>query len=157
MTGRVAECPVDEMNRPLGAGRAALRIAPSAVQVGVLFGGWRAELATCRKFAPAARSYAAARLMTDVGLRVNEVSHLDLADGKWDLGPVRQAARPPGQRGPRVRAARADGPADQRRRGDLALVRPGRVVLLRLSVSGPLALRCPARERGSLWLDGRSA
>ena len=86
MTGRVAECPVDEMNRPRGAGRAALRIPPSAVQVGVLFGGWRAELATCRKFAPAARSYAAARLMADVGLRVNEVSHLDLADVKWDLG-----------------------------------------------------------------------
>ena len=86
MTGRVAECPVDEMNRPRGAGRAALRIPPSAVQVGVLFAGWRAELATCRKFAPAARSYAAARLMADVGLRVNEVSHLDLADVKWDLG-----------------------------------------------------------------------
>src|ERR1019366_7593805 len=63
-----------------------LRIPPSAVQVGVLFDGWRAELATCRKFAPAARSYAAARLMADVGLRVNEASHLDLADVKWDLG-----------------------------------------------------------------------
>jgi integrase/recombinase XerD len=63
MTGRVAECPVDEMNRPRGAGRAALRIPPSAVQVAVLFAGWRAELATCRKFAPAARSYAAARLI----------------------------------------------------------------------------------------------
>jgi len=86
LTGRVAECPVDEMNRPRGAGRAALRIPPSAAQVGVLFAGWRAELAACRKFAPAARSYAAARLMADVGLRVNEVSHLDLADVKWDLG-----------------------------------------------------------------------
>ena len=32
MTGRMAECPVDEMNRPRGAGRAALRIPPSAVQ-----------------------------------------------------------------------------------------------------------------------------
>ena len=86
MTGRVAECPVDEMNRPLGAGRAALRIPPSAVQVAALFAGWRAELATCRKFAPAARSYAAARLMAEVGLRVNEAGHLDLADIKWDLG-----------------------------------------------------------------------
>ena len=38
MTGRVADCPVDEMNRPRGAGRAALRIPPSAVQVGVLGG-----------------------------------------------------------------------------------------------------------------------
>ena len=86
MTGRVAECPVDEMNRPRGAGRAALRIPPSAVQVAALFAGWRAELATCRKFAPAARSYAAARLMAEVGLRVNEASHLDLADVKWELG-----------------------------------------------------------------------
>ena len=33
-----------------------------------------------------ARSYVAARLMADVGLRVNEVSHLDLADVKWELG-----------------------------------------------------------------------
>ena len=80
LTGRVAECPVDEMNRPRGAGRAALRIPPSAAQVSALFAGWRAELATCRKFAPAARSYAAARLMAETGLRVNEASHLDLAD-----------------------------------------------------------------------------
>jgi integrase/recombinase XerD len=86
MTGRVAGCPADEMNRARGAGRAAPRIPPSAVQVGTLFAGRRAELATCRKFAPAARSYAAARLMADVGLRVNEASHLDLADVKWDLG-----------------------------------------------------------------------
>jgi integrase/recombinase XerD len=86
MTGRVAECPVDEMNRPRGAGRAALRIPPSAVQVAALSAGWRTGLATCRKFAPAARSYAAARLMAEAGLRVNEISHLDLADVKWDLG-----------------------------------------------------------------------
>src|ERR1700758_2640215 len=86
MTGRVAECPVDEMNRPRGAGRAALRIPPSAVQVGVLFAGWRAELATCRKFAPAARNYAAARLGADVGLRVNEACLLDLEDVRWELG-----------------------------------------------------------------------
>jgi integrase/recombinase XerD len=86
LTGRVAECPVDEMNRPRGAGRASLRIPPSAVQVNALLAGWRAELATCRKFAPAARNYAAARLMAETGLRVNEVSHLDLADVKWDLG-----------------------------------------------------------------------
>lgn len=86
LTGRVAECPVDEMNRPRGAGRAALRIPPSSVQVNALLAGWRLELATCRKFAPAARNYAAARLMAETGLRVNEVSHLDLADVKWELG-----------------------------------------------------------------------
>jgi len=66
MTGRVAECPVDEMNRPRGAGRAALRIPPAAAYLGALFAGWWAELSTCRKFAPAARSYAAARLIADV-------------------------------------------------------------------------------------------
>jgi site-specific recombinase XerD len=86
LTGRVTECPIDEMNRPRGAGRAALRIPPSAAGVDMLFAGWRQELATCRKFAPAARNYAAARLMAEVGLRVNEASHLDLADVKWDLG-----------------------------------------------------------------------
>ena len=86
MTGRVVACPIDEMNRPRGVGRASLRIPPSPVQVTALFAGWRQELATCRKFAPAARNYAAARLMAEVGLRVNEVSHLDLGDIKWGLG-----------------------------------------------------------------------
>jgi hypothetical protein len=36
-----------------------------------LFGGWREELASCRKFSTAARNYTACRLMADVGLRVN--------------------------------------------------------------------------------------
>jgi hypothetical protein len=50
------------------------------------FAGWREELATCRKFVPAARSYAAARLEADVGLRVNEIRMLDLDDVRWELG-----------------------------------------------------------------------
>ena len=82
----MAECPVDEVNRPRGGGRASLRIPPEAAQVGRLFAGWRQELATCRKFAPAARNYAAARLMAEVGLRVNEARCLDLDDVRWDLG-----------------------------------------------------------------------
>ncbi len=86
MTGRVVECPIDEMNRPRGRQQARLRIPPSAEQVGRLFAGWRGELATCRKFAPAARNYTACKLMADVGLRVNEACRLDLADVKWDLG-----------------------------------------------------------------------
>jgi integrase/recombinase XerD len=86
LTGYVAECPVDEMNRPRGGGRAALRIPPGEAQVARLFAGWREELATCRKFAPAARNYAAARLMAEVGLRVNEARCLDLDDVRWDLG-----------------------------------------------------------------------
>jgi integrase len=44
------------------------------------------ELATCRKFVPAARYYAAARLEADVGLRVNEIRMLDLDDVRWELG-----------------------------------------------------------------------
>src|SRR5487761_1389536 len=86
LTGYVAECPVDEVNRPRGGGRAALRIPPEEAQVEKLFAGWREELATCRKFAPAARNYAAARLMAQVGLRVNEARMLDLDDVRWDLG-----------------------------------------------------------------------
>jgi site-specific recombinase XerD len=41
---------------------------------------------SCRKFAPTARNYAAARLMSEIGLRANEVRNLDLADVKWELG-----------------------------------------------------------------------
>ena len=86
MTGHVVACPVDEVNRPRGSRDAALRIPPSQAQVGMLFAGWRGELAECRKFAPAARNYAAAKLMAEVGLRVNEACQLDLDDVKWDLG-----------------------------------------------------------------------
>lgn len=86
MTGRVVECPIDEMNRPRGRQRAKLRIPPSAEQVSRLFVGWRQELATCRKFTPAARNYTACRLMAEVGLRVNEVCKLDVSDVKWQLG-----------------------------------------------------------------------
>ena len=86
LTGHVAECPLDEVNRPRGGGRAALRIPPQEAQVEKLFTGWREELSTCRKFAPAARNYAAARLMAQVGLRVNEARMLDLDDVRWDLG-----------------------------------------------------------------------
>jgi site-specific recombinase XerD len=86
MTGRVVECPIDEMNRPRGRKDAKLRIPPTEVEVDQLFTGWAGDLATCRKFAPTARNYAAARLMAAVGLRVNEARSLDLADVKWDLG-----------------------------------------------------------------------
>jgi site-specific recombinase XerD len=86
LTGRVVECPIDEMNRPRGRKDARLRIPPTEAEIAKLFRGWSAELVSCRKFAPAARNYTAARLMAEVGLRVNEVRQLDLADIKWDLG-----------------------------------------------------------------------
>jgi site-specific recombinase XerD len=86
LTGRVVECPIDEMNKPRGRNQAALRIPPTDAEVAVLFAGWREELVTCRKFASAARNYVAAKLMSQVGLRVNEACHLDLGDIKWELG-----------------------------------------------------------------------
>jgi integrase/recombinase XerD len=87
MTGRIVECPIDEMNRPRGNKDAKLRIPPQRHEIDQLFSGWSAELASCRKFAPTARNYTVARLMAGVGLRVNEVCRLDLTDVKWELGP----------------------------------------------------------------------
>jgi len=87
LTGRVIGCPIDELNRPRGSKDARLRIPPRAEELATFFAGWAAELASCRKFAPSARNYAAAKLMAAVGLRVNEVRRLDLADIKWELGP----------------------------------------------------------------------
>lgn len=71
---------------PRGSKDAQLRIPPTAPEIGWLFTGWGGELATCRKFAPTARSYTAAKLMSQVGLRVSEACGLDLTDIKWHLG-----------------------------------------------------------------------
>jgi site-specific recombinase XerD len=86
LTGVVVACPLDEINRPRGSKDAKLRIPPSEAEVEALFAGWGRELLTCRKFAPAARNYAAAHLMAVTGLRVNEARCLDLADVRWTLG-----------------------------------------------------------------------
>lgn len=40
----------------------------------------------CRKFAPAARNYTASKLISLVGLRINEARRLDLDDVCWELG-----------------------------------------------------------------------
>ncbi|GAA2820730.1 hypothetical protein [Nonomuraea rubra] len=55
-TGRVVECPIDEMNRPRGGQQPRLRIPPTADQVSRLFAGWREELSTCRKSAQSVRT-----------------------------------------------------------------------------------------------------
>jgi hypothetical protein len=54
LTGRIVECPIDEMNKPRGRKQAALRIPPTEVEIEALFVGWRQELVSCRKFAPTA-------------------------------------------------------------------------------------------------------
>src|SRR6476660_9993324 len=69
LTGRVIECPLDEMNRPRASAGPQLRVPPTEAEVEQLFAGWRGELSMGRKFASAARNYAAARLAADVGLR----------------------------------------------------------------------------------------
>jgi site-specific recombinase XerD len=106
-TGHLVESPLDELNRPASSTDAALRIPPSAAEMLALFTGWRGELATCRKYATAARNYAAARLMTQLGLRINELVRLDLADVHWDLGAFGQLHVRHGKgsrgRGPKVR------------------------------------------------------
>jgi DNA-binding SARP family transcriptional activator len=61
MTGWVVECPIDELNRPRGGAEAMLRIPRTDAEIDALFAGWREELATCRRFGPTARNYAAAR------------------------------------------------------------------------------------------------
>jgi len=86
LTGRVIECPLDEINRPKASVDPQLRIPPTTDEVERLFAGWREELVTCRKFAPSARNYAVARLAADVGLRINEARMIDLGDVRWELG-----------------------------------------------------------------------
>jgi len=65
----VAQCPLDEMNRPAGSVEPQLRVPPSEAEIEQLFAGWRDDLALCRECAPAARNYTAARLSADVGQR----------------------------------------------------------------------------------------
>lgn len=86
LTGRTVQCPLDEMNRQRGYNQVLIRVPPSEREVTELFGGWAEELRTCRKFATAARNYAAAKLMSEVGVRINECRRLGLDDVKWDVG-----------------------------------------------------------------------
>jgi site-specific recombinase XerD len=86
ITGRAIECPIDEVNKPRGTPTVAIRVPPTEAEVDALFAAWRDDLRTCRKFAPMARSFAAAQLMARIGLRINECRRLDLDDIKWHLG-----------------------------------------------------------------------
>ena len=112
-----------------------------------MFTGWAGELATCRKFAPTARNYAACQLMAEVGLRVNEARILDLADIKWDLGPfgklhVRhgKGARGSGPRERMVPLINGAGP-------DPALVHRGRLGPVRRRPPPAWCSRCSRPER----------
>lgn len=106
-TGHLPQSPLDELNRPARFNQVRLRIPPSELEMRRLFTGWREDLATCRKYAPAARTYAACRLMAQVGLRINELLRLNLNDIHWDLGTLGQVHVRFGKgsrgRGPKVR------------------------------------------------------
>ncbi|HXS67147.1 MAG TPA: site-specific integrase [Streptosporangiaceae bacterium] len=107
LTGRVIECPLDEMNRPRAHVDGRLRVPPSDAEIEELFAGWRDELAVCRKYATGARNYAVARLMADIGLRIGESRQLDLDDIRWDLGTFGKInvrfGKGSGRRGPKQR------------------------------------------------------
>lgn len=112
LTGRVVECPLDEMNRPRAPVEPQLRIPPREAEIEALFAGWREELVTCRKFGPAARNHAVARLSADVGPRINEARMLDLDDVRWELrrfGKLNvQHGKGSRGRGPEPRPSRAE-------------------------------------------------
>jgi len=93
LTGRMVECPLDELNRPRASVDPQLRIPPTEAEIEQLFAGWRTEPVTCRKFAPPARNDAAARLAADVGLRIADQRCPHARPGRRPLGagPVRQA------------------------------------------------------------------
>ncbi|MFE3526375.1 hypothetical protein ACFXOD_33135 [Streptomyces sp. NPDC059161] len=163
MTGRVVECPIDEMNRPRGSKDAQLRIPPTAPEVGRLFTGWGGELATCRKFAPTARNYAAAKLMSQVGLRVSEACGLDLDDIKCRRPQYAELLVPSRQ----LRECRAEIPVSSRKlkvlqREPAGPMSPaGAAVPKRDSCHQPpwriltrWAVRCRTRRQGFAVADG---
>jgi hypothetical protein len=127
LTGQVVTCPVDEMNRPRGRKDARLRIPPregrggAAVhRVGRRAGDVpqvRADSQELRRGAADGRDRAARQRGPPARPGGREVG----------AGAVREGPRALRQGIARVRAARADGPADQRRGTDAALVCRGRV------------------------------
>ena len=85
-TGFVVESPLDEVNRPRGGTSSRLRIPPDRREIDRLFTGWRTDMLTARKYAPAARNYTAMRLASLIGPRVSELCLLSMRDVCWELG-----------------------------------------------------------------------
>ncbi len=88
VTGETVQCPIDEMNRPRDDWSLNVRIPPADAELEKFFDGWRDYLTTARKYLPAARGYAAARLWSQVGLRIGETRRLDMTDVLWESGPL---------------------------------------------------------------------
>jgi site-specific recombinase XerD len=88
VTGETVQCPIDEMNRPRDDWSLNVRIPPTGAELEKFFDGWRDYLTAARKYLPAARGYAAARLWSQVGLRIGETRRLDMTDVLWESGPL---------------------------------------------------------------------
>jgi integrase len=85
LTGRVAECPLDEMNRPRASVDPQLRVPPAEEEIEQLFGVARGA-GHVPEVRPGRRQLCRCPLEADVGLRVNEACLLDLDDVRWELG-----------------------------------------------------------------------
>src|SRR5260221_13422353 len=68
-----------------------LRVPPGGAEIERLIPGWRDGLGNRRKFVPAARDYAAARLEAGVGLPVHDVRIIDLDHPRLERGLLRKA------------------------------------------------------------------
>jgi hypothetical protein len=104
MTGRVAECPIDEVNRPRGRQQARLRIRRPPSRSGgcrrVARGA--GDLPEVRPGGPELR-----RLLTDGRGRVAGERGMQAGSGRYQVGPgpVRQAPRTARQGAPAARPA----------------------------------------------------
>ena len=154
LTGRVVECPIDEMNRPRmsvdaqaadpadrgRAGAAVRRVARGAGDVPQV----RADRPQLHGGAVAA----------DVGLRINEARMLDLDDVRWELGRFGKLNVRYGKGARRQGAAAAGGAVDQRRGPGAGVVHRGRVGPVRRRPRAAGAPLFPSERRR---LDGPGA
>jgi hypothetical protein len=85
LTGRVVECPLDELNRASGVGGPAAADPADRGELEQLLQGGAVSWVACCMFGPAARNYAVARLVADVGVRINEAgcSTWTTCGGSW--------------------------------------------------------------------------
>lgn len=60
--------PIDPVNRPTNSGEFSVRVPPSAAELAAFFGRWLETLPAARNWRTAARNYAMARLVAEVGL-----------------------------------------------------------------------------------------
>jgi integrase len=85
-TGFLVESPLDEVNRPRAGPARGCGSLPMPGRSTSWFTGWRTDMLTARKYAPAARNYTAMRLASLIGPPVSELCLLTMRDVCWELG-----------------------------------------------------------------------